>query len=131
VVDSRPHAPEHHAQQDGDGQQVEGGEAQKRSCTLALVLLSGTISADPSDVTPLWSDDLSGRTLEEVLRAETENRAWSKTLRQRATALVNSRLSKAISPEDYAMGRQQANADAAECKRREAILDHEIHRRGC
>jgi hypothetical protein len=95
------------------------------------ILLSGAISADPSDVTPLWPNDLSGRSLDEVLRAKTENRAWHRTLRQRATALVNSRLAKAISLEEYAAGRQQANEDAAECKRREGILDHEIHSRGC
>jgi hypothetical protein len=92
-------------------------------------LLSGTISADPSDVMPLCSDNLSGSSLEEILRADTENRAWSKTLRQRATALLNSRLAKAISFEEYAVFRQQANEDAAECKRQGTILSDEIRRK--
>jgi hypothetical protein len=76
---------------------------------------------------PRSSDNLSGRSsLEELLRAETNNRAWSKTLRQRATELVNSRLAKAISFEEYAAFRQQANEDAAECKRQGTILSDEI-----
>jgi hypothetical protein len=92
-------------------------------------LLSGTSSADSSDVTPLLSDTLSGSSLEEVFRAETENRAWSKTLRHRVTALVNSRVAKAISFEEYTVFRQQANEDAAECKRQATILGHEIRSR--
>ena len=92
-------------------------------------LLWGAISADPSDVMPRSSDTLSGSSLEEILRAETENRAWSKTLRQRATELLNSRLAKAISFEEYAVFRQQANEDAAECKRQATILCGELLRR--
>ena len=72
---------------------------------------------------------MSRSSLEEVLRAETENRAWSKTLRQRASALLNSRLAKAISFEEYAVFRQQANEDAAECKRQGRILIDEIRSR--
>jgi hypothetical protein len=75
------------------------------------------------------SDTLSGSSLEEVLRAGAENRAWSKTLRQRATALLNTRLAKAISFEEYTMFRDQANKDAAECKQRGKILDDEIRSR--
>jgi hypothetical protein len=77
-------------------------------------------------VKPLWSDDLSGSSLEEILRSKTENREWNKTLRHRVTALVDSRLAKRISLEEYAVDRQQGNEDAAECKRRGTILDHEI-----
>jgi hypothetical protein len=75
------------------------------------------------------SDTLSGNSLEQVLRAETENRAWGKTLRQRATALLNSRLAKVISFEEYTVFRQQANKDAAECKQQGRILNDEIRSR--
>jgi hypothetical protein len=78
---------------------------------------------------PRSSDNLSGSSLEEILQADTENRAWSKTLRQRATALLNSRLAKAISFEEYTVFRQQANEDAAECKRQGTILSDEVLRR--
>jgi hypothetical protein len=81
------------------------------------------------NMTPKSSDALSGNSLEQVLRAETENRAWSKTLRQRATALMNSRLAKAISFEEYTLFRQQGNKDADECKQNGRILDDEIRRR--
>ena len=78
---------------------------------------------------PLWSDDLSGRTLEEVLLSEAENRAWNKALRGRVAALVGSRLAKQISLEAYAERRQQGNEDAAECKRRGIVLVDEISSR--
>jgi hypothetical protein len=70
-----------------------------------------------NNMTPKSSDTLSGNSLEQLLRAETENRAWSKALRQRAPALLNSRLAKAISFEEYTVFRQQASKDAAECKK--------------
>jgi hypothetical protein len=78
---------------------------------------------------PGSSDNLSESSLEEILRADTENRAWSKTLRQKTTALLNSRLAKAISFEEYEVFRQQANEDAAECKRQGTILGDELLRR--
>jgi hypothetical protein len=77
-------------------------------------------------MTPQSSHSLSGTRSEEVLRAEMENRAWSKTLRQQATALLNSRLAKKISFEEYTVFRQQANKDAAECKQQGKILGDEI-----
>ncbi len=81
-------------------------------------------------VKPLWSEDQSKRSLEEILRAEAENRAWNKTLRGQVTALVDSRLAKQISLEAYAARRQHGNEDAAECKRRGTILVDEIGSRG-
>jgi hypothetical protein len=80
-------------------------------------------------VKPLWPDDLSGSSLEDVLRSKTENREWNKTLRQQVTVLVDSRLAKRISLEEYAADRQQGQQDAAECKRRGMILDREINSR--
>jgi hypothetical protein len=58
--------------------------------------------------------------------SKTENREWNKTLRHRVTVLVDSRLAKRISPEEYAVDRQEGNEDAAECRRRQIILDNEI-----
>jgi hypothetical protein len=80
-------------------------------------------------VKPLWTDDLSGRSIIEILRSDTENRAWNKALRCRVAALVNSRLAKKISLEEYAISRQHENENAAECKRRGAILVTEMSSR--
>jgi len=80
-------------------------------------------------VKPQWTDDLSEQSRAAILRCDTENRAWNKTLRARAAALVNSRLAREISLEEYAISRQQNNADTAECKRRGAILFTEMSRR--
>jgi hypothetical protein len=77
-------------------------------------------------VTPIWPDDLTRRSLTEVLQFKSENREWNKTLRHRVTVLVNSRLAKRISLEEYALDRQLGNEDAAECSRRQIILDTEI-----
>jgi hypothetical protein len=79
---------------------------------------------------PRWPEDLSKCSLEEVFRSESENRAWNKELRLRTTALVNSRLAKDISPDEYALSRQISKDDAAECKRRGALLVKEIRSRG-
>jgi hypothetical protein len=81
-------------------------------------------------VKPVWSEDQSKRSLEEILLSEAENRAWSKALRGQVTALVDSRLAKQITLEAYATCRQHGNEDAAECKRRGMILVDEIGSRG-
>ena len=60
---------------------------------------------------------------------QAENRAWNKILRARATNLVNTRLAKTISMEDYTASRQSASSEAAECKRRAMVLLQEIERR--
>jgi len=75
-----------------------------------------------------WRDDLSTSTLEEVLRYQIENRAWSKELRFRSAALVNSRLANEISQEDYLASRKLTREETAECQRRAAILDSQIAR---
>jgi len=80
-------------------------------------------------VKPLWPDDLPECSLQEVLQTKSENRAWNKTLRHRVTVLVDGRLAKRISQEEYAVDRQQGNEDAAECRRRGTILDNEISSR--
>jgi hypothetical protein len=75
-----------------------------------------------------WRDDFSTSSLEEVLRYQTENRAWSKELRFRSNALVNSRLANEITQEDYLANRKLTRQDAEECQRRAAILESYIAR---
>lgn len=77
----------------------------------------------------LWSDDLSKLSFEEVLTVETENRAWRKRLREGTTAVVNARLAKSISQEEYAASRERASHDSAECKRRGELLDQYLGKR--
>ena len=76
----------------------------------------------------LWRDDFSTSSLEEVMQYQTENRAWSKELRDRTNALVNSRLANQITQADYLASRQLARQDAVECQRRAAILEAYIAR---
>jgi hypothetical protein len=87
------------------------------------------VSADEFHVIQVWLDDFSGRSLEEILTIEGENRAWNKKLRQEYAALVDSRLAKQITQEEYTVRRQGANADAAECKRQRTTLVNEIRSR--
>jgi hypothetical protein len=75
---------------------------------------------------PQWSGDFTGFSLEEVLRSQAENRTWHKELRLKNTALVNNRLAKRISMDEYAENRKLAHEETAECQRRAAILVHEI-----
>jgi hypothetical protein len=82
--------------------------------------------------TPFWPDDLSGLSHQAVLNYMAENRAWNKRLREGTAALVNTRLAKAITQEEYASNRKRTNQDAAECFRRASILvrDMAIRERG-
>jgi hypothetical protein len=75
-----------------------------------------------------WSEDLSSFSLEEVLQSQAENRVWSKELRRKSTALVNSRLAKDISQADYLSNRTLADKDAIECRRRADILHAQLVR---
>jgi hypothetical protein len=74
----------------------------------------------------LWPDDFSTVTLEEILRYQLENRAWSKELRGRSTVLVNKRLANEITQDDYLTNRKLTRQEAEECQRRAAILDSQI-----
>lgn len=78
---------------------------------------------------PKWSEDFSQCSLKEVLRLQEENRVWQRELRSTAAALVNSRLAKQISPEEYASKRKLGMDDADEGKRRTRILAQEVWRR--
>lgn len=79
---------------------------------------------------PFWPEKIEERSLEEMFRLQAANRAWSKQLRQEAQALVNTRLAKSISMEEYASSRQQAALHSAECRRRAETLSREIENRG-
>jgi hypothetical protein len=81
---------------------------------------------------PFWSDDLSGLSNQAVLNFMAENRAWNKMLRDGTAALVNTRLAKTITKEEYAARRNRTNKDAAECYRRAVMLvrDLAIRERG-
>ena len=74
----------------------------------------------------IWPEDFSTSTLEEVLFRLAENRAWSKELRSQSSVLVNSRLAKSITQDDYLVNRQRAHEEAAECRRRAVILDNQL-----
>jgi hypothetical protein len=73
-----------------------------------------------------WPEDLTVCTAEEILRAQVENREWSKALRAEVTALVNDRLMKQISPEEYAAQRGKVGQAETECRRRADKLLQEI-----
>ena len=75
---------------------------------------------------PEWSENLSGWSLDELQGLRTENRALAKELRLKSAALINKRLAKEISLEDYVAGRQLGTEAAAECKRRAIALENEI-----
>ena len=76
----------------------------------------------PMHATPFWPDDLSGLSHQAVLNYMAENRAWNKSLRERTVALVNTRLAKTITKEEYDSTRNRTNQDAAECYRRAAMV---------
>src|ERR1700733_3544258 len=62
---------------------------------------------------PNWPDDLSSCTLEEIFTSEIDNRAWYKELRLQNTALVNNRLAKTISQDEYVSTRRHTTEAAA------------------
>ena len=78
------------------------------------------------DAAPTWPDDLSGLSNQAVLNFMAENRAWNKRLRAGTAALVNTRLAKTITKEEYASRRSQTNKDEAECYRRAVMLVRDL-----
>ncbi len=75
---------------------------------------------------PEWPENLSGWSLDELQRFRDENRALAKELRLKSATLINRRLAKEISLEEYMEGRQLGNESAAECKRRALAIENEI-----
>lgn len=82
-----------------------------------------------ADQSPDWIEDLSALSLEEVLIWQAKNMAWSKELRTRSNALVNRRLAKDITLDDYASGRKQTHEETLECRRRTTLLNALINER--
>jgi activator of HSP90 ATPase len=76
-----------------------------------------------------WSEDLSNRSMDEIVCSLDENRLWHRELRKRALTLVNNRLAKVICLEEYAVNREIGKQDTAECKRRGSVLAREISNR--
>jgi hypothetical protein len=77
-----------------------------------------------------WSENLAACSLEEVLQSQIDNREWGKRLRLHSLDLVNSRLAKAISLDEYKASRNRAKHDAQECRRRALLLVDELSHRG-
>lgn len=75
---------------------------------------------------PDWPEDLSSWSLDELQRHRTECRAAAAQLRHELASLINSRLAKQISMEDYVAHRKQSADSASECKRRSVALENEI-----
>jgi hypothetical protein len=76
-----------------------------------------------------WNQDFSGCGLEDILRFQAANREWSKQLRVSISALVNRRLAKSLSQDEYLAGRKLLKEDAAECQSRAAVLEAQVARR--
>lgn len=75
---------------------------------------------------PSWAEDLTFCTTEEILQAQEENREWSKALRSERAALVNGRLKKEFSSEQYVAQRTRMGEQERECRRRAGKLLQEI-----
>jgi hypothetical protein len=78
-----------------------------------------------------WCEDLASATLDQILRLESENRAWKKQLKSKTGCLIDDRLAKRIDAGQYATGRKAAAEESAECSRRERFLGAEIAHRRC
>jgi len=79
---------------------------------------------------PYWPENIEEGSLDEMFRLQASNRAWSKQLRQESQVLVNKRLAKVISMEEYSSGRELAAQQSAECRRRAEWLSRQIESRG-
>jgi len=88
------------------------------------------VAADNTSVMPAWPEKIEEGSLDEMFRLQASNRAWSKQLRQESQVLVNSRLAKVISMEEYSISRDLAAEKAAECRRRAEALSRLIESRG-
>jgi hypothetical protein len=82
--------------------------------------------ADMTCMPPVWTDNLSSYSLEEILRSQVENREWYKRVRVQINTLIDSRLEKRIGSDEYSAGRTVMGADVTECRRRLQMLINEI-----
>jgi len=78
----------------------------------------------------VWSEEYTETNLDQILLSQSENRAWHKTLRTQAAALVDSRLAKLISHGAYLESRIAAAKETTECTRRAGILSRELVKYG-
>lgn len=74
----------------------------------------------------LWLEDLTVCSTEEIHRAQEENRRWSKSLRTQLAELVNRRLAKQITSEEYSTKRRDVAEEEHECRRRTEKLNREV-----
>jgi len=77
---------------------------------------------------PIWCEDFTTSSLQEVLEWNADNKAWNKELRCKNNSLVNRRLAHEISFDDYVIERKLVHEDTAECRRRATILDAQMIR---
>jgi hypothetical protein len=77
-----------------------------------------------------WDEQYTTIDFEQAVELQAVNRRWAKELRRQSNALVNSRLAKSITLDDYVSLRERAQADAAECRRRASLLNARICERG-
>jgi hypothetical protein len=75
---------------------------------------------------PTWLGDFANASMDEVVRYQAENRGWYKEIRLKNNELVNRKLAKHISPEEYAVHRKEIKEHEAECRRRGDLLLNEI-----
>lgn len=75
---------------------------------------------------PVWTDDLSSYSWEDILRSQSENREWYKQVRVRISTLIDSKLEKRIGSDEYSAGRRAMGEDVTECRRRLQMLLNEI-----
>jgi histone H3/H4 len=73
-----------------------------------------------------WTADLSTTSLDEVVKMQTENRASDKEIRLEIRTLVNRRLAKEITAEEYVVKRKVANQATEEFRRRSTLLSDEL-----
>lgn len=69
---------------------------------------------------------MSPSTLEDLIRLEREIRERKAELRDKTNSLVEDRLARRIGAEQYAADRRAIKKEAAECSRRERVLDEEM-----
>ena len=68
------------------------------------------------------TDDLLQYSLDDLLKSDGENRARNKDVRARTAELLNRRLARDITMDEYTVTRKNLNDEAAECKRRASLL---------
>lgn len=71
------------------------------------------------------STDFSQYSSEEILRLQKENHARSTGLRHQMRALLDSRLARKITKEEFDLQRMQINEEVLACRKRSVAMDDE------